>query len=419
MHDIIPFRHGIRTSPACRPVPESTQAPWIRPGVVVHDPAECIDGLLAEFALALRARGFKVAGYVQSNNRGCTGQSQGCAPRIDYFDLGRSTTLSIERGYATQSLADAMTANADLLVLSRFSACIEATRHFGAAVGPDASVGMPLLTSIAGQCIHKWHSFARHDGAMIAPDMRSLWRWWGPERLYRDLVCGVAEDETRRIVLGGRWIMVEGPHGVGLAPVPRQPRALFPKLARLSRQSLKSLAGLAESWDPVEAALGVAAINAHYNRPGIEGKPGNGVKRLRPISPDVVVIGAFPGVSEILPGCTIVEAAAGPGEARQQDLEQMLPGCKAAIVNAQALVGHALPRILKLAGERKVNLIGPTTPLTERLFDYGVAALAGLVVTDADGLALAVANGATAREFGRFGKYINFSERMSDWIVYE
>ena len=205
----------------------ASQTPWIRPGVVVHDPAELVDDLLAEFALGLRARGFNVGGYVQHNNRGNTGKGQGCAPQIEYLDISTATNRTIEREAAADYLRRAMREEADLLVISHFYACIGATDSVGASLDPQGTRGMPLLTSIAGQCIHKWHSYARRDGSMIAPDLASLWSWWGPEQLYRDLALGVSEHDVRGIVCGPRWIMVEGPEG-GLAPLPRHPRACCP-----------------------------------------------------------------------------------------------------------------------------------------------------------------------------------------------
>ncbi len=394
---------------------EPMQAPWVRPGVVVHDPIERIDGLLAEFALGLRGRGFHVTGYVQRNNRGCAEKGQGCAPRIEYFDLSTSATLSVEQDAATRYLRQATREDADLLVISRFAACLEATESLKAPIGTDVSQGMPLLTSIAGQCIHKWHSYARQDGAMISPDLASLWSWWGPERLYRDLTLGVAEHEVRQIACGLRWIMVEGPFGAGLAYLPQHPRRLLPRLPSYVGQSLRSLAGLSRSWDPLEMALGIAAINAHYNRFDLEGYPGNGVKVFRKVAGRVVVIGAFPGVDEILPNRAVIETDPQPGEFPTMAMDTLLPRCGAAIINASALINRSLPRILRLARNRRVALIGPTTPMTSRLYEYGIEVLGGLVVDNPAGLASAIRAGALPREFGRFGRFIHQSRtRLSD-----
>jgi hypothetical protein len=388
---------------------EPVQAPWIRPGVVVHDPAESIDGLLAEFALILRDRGFNVVGHVQRNNRGCTGQSQGCAPEIDYFDLASSRTQSVQRSEAVKHIRKAMRENADLLVLSRFSACLEATQNVKASIGAEAGEGMPLLTSIAGQCIHKWHSFAQRNGTMISPDLKSLWSWWGPERLYRDLTLGVAEDEVHQIACGPRWIMVEGSHGCGLAYLPRHPRELLPQLPRFAKLGLRGLAELSRSWDPLEMALGIAAINAHYNSYDIAARPGNGTKLFREVGGRVVVIGAFPGVDGILPNCSVIEAEPRPGEFPIVAMDSLLPGCGGAVINSSALINRSLPRILRLAQGCRAALIGPATPMTPRLYDYGLEVLGGLVIDDPNGLGAAIRAGALPREFTRFGRFVHLA----------
>jgi uncharacterized protein (DUF4213/DUF364 family) len=91
-------------------------------------------------------------------------------------------------------------------------------------------------------------------------------------------------------------------------------------------------------------------------------------------------------------------------------MESLLPGCGGAIVNSSALVNRSLPRILRLARNRAVALIGPSTPLTPRLHGYGLAVLGGFVVRDADGLAAAVRAGAPPKDFVPFGRYIHIKE---------
>jgi len=375
-----------------RGVWEPVQAPWIRPGVVVHDPDVPVDGLLAEFALNLRGRGFNVVGYVPGAEPG------------EGFDLASSRAFPLHPGAAEDRLRRAMREDADLLVVARHSARVEATERAGALVGPEEGQGMPLLSSISKDRLRE---ISGRSDATLAPDLRSLWSWWGPERLYRDLVLGVAEDETRRVVCGNRWILVEGPRGTGLSYLPKHPRELFPKLAELTRLGLHELARFALSWNPVEAALGLAAINAHHNRRDIDARAGNGVRGLRPVQGRVVVVGAFPGIDDVLPDAAVIETAPRPGEYPPRAMETLLPGCGGAVVNSSALVNRKLPHILRLTSGRPLALIGPATPMTPRLRDYGIGVMGGLVVDDPDGLAAAVRAGASPREFGRFGRFVH------------
>ena len=379
-------------------------AQWLRPGVIVHDPSKSVDHLLIAFAAELRRRGFQVSGYARHSGA----VSNDGAPLS--IDLATGATFIETPGAALAHLRRGVEDKADLLAIGRFPACTEAARDSGFAIGAGPARGLPMLTAIAGQAIHHWHSFVRHEGSMIAPDRRALWQWWGPDRLYHDLVLGVAEDEVRRIVCGPRWIMVEGPHGAGLAYLPRHPRDLLSRLPGLGSLSLRALARFSLSWSPLETALGVAAINAHYNRFDLDGASGNGARRFRNAPGPVVVIGAFPGVDSILRDCAIIETDPRPGEFPPAAMESLLPGCGGAIVNSSALVNRSLPRILRLARNRAVALIGPSTPMTPRLHGYGLAVLGGFVARDADGLAAAVRAGAPPKDFAPFGRYIHIKE---------
>ena|SRR5208337_1833709 len=390
---------------------EPVQAPRIRWGVVVHEPGLGIDGLLAEFALTLKGRGFKVSGYVQRNNEGGAVPGCGCASKVVLFDLsGGAGNSDCTLDEAVRNLAKAMREDADLIAVSRFSAFEKAFAGAKTVASERVSRGTPFLTSIAGRCASRSEKWIGQSAAMLHPNIEALWRWWGPERLYRDLALGVASDEVRQIVCGPRWIMVEGPCGAGLAYLPRSPQQLLPRLPHLRRQSLRALAALTQSWDPLEMALGIAAINAHYNRSGLAARAGNGATLFRQLDGRLVAIGGFPGLSGILPDCIVIEAEPRPGEFPLVAMDTLLPGCGAAIINSSALINRSLPRILRLGQDARTALIGPSTPLTPRLHSYGIEVLGGLIVENVPGLARAVQAGALPREFGKFGRFVHICD---------
>ena len=376
---------------------EPTQAPWIRPGVVVHEPAAPVDELLAAFAGEIAARGFLVAGFVERSRDDCT----------EVVDLAKGVITATAMEAAARSLRGAMRDDADLVVISRFAALAQAAHDVDAAVADGMSAGMPVLTAIAGQHVRSWLDFAGPGGAMLSPDLEALWRWWGPERLYRDLALGVADDSVRRIVGGPRWLMVEGPAGAGLAYLPAGGKDGGNRLPVFRQMSLRQLAGLSRSWDPLEMAVGIAAINAHYNRFDLEAAQGNGAPAFGNETGRVVGIGDFPGLTEVLSNPQIIETSPRPGEYPTIAMDTLLPGCGAALVSSSALINRTLPRILRLAQGARIGLIGAATPLTPRLYSYGVDVLGGMVVHDPDGLAAAVEAGAQPRDFGRFGHYVH------------
>jgi len=383
---------------------QPVKAPWIRPGAVIHDQSVAVDDLLAGFARTLRARGFVVGGLVRCDDQGRSG----------LLDLGSGETACgtladpLALAMAARSLRGAMRDDADLVVIGGFAAFEHAARTLKAAVERGMSAGMPVLTAIPGQEVPRWHGFAGPDAAMLAPTLDSLWRWWGPDRLYRDLALGVADQAVRRVVCGRRWVMVEGPHGAGLAYLPKNPSSLLAKLAKLRRQSLSQLAELCQSWDSLEMAVGVAAINAHYNRADLEGAAaGDGAADFRGESGRVVVIGSFPGQHELFPQAQVIDADPQPGEYPIVAIDTLVPGAAATVVTSSTLVNRNLPRILRLTPGGRVALTGPATPLTPRLHDYGIEILGGLVVRDPGGLAAAIEAGANPREFTRFGSSVH------------
>lgn len=374
---------------------EPTKAPFIRPGVVLHEHAAPVDELLAEFAVTLRRRGFDVAGCVRH--------------QFGLLDLAREQVVQGTdiHHLAASTLRTAMRDDADLVVVGSFPALAAAAKEMLASVQGGGAPAMPVLTALPGAEIQQWLAFAGQNGAMLSPDLPALWHWWGAERLYRDLTLGVANDEVRQIVCGPRWLMVQGPAGVGLAYLPRSAKELVVRLPALKRMSLRQLAELSASWDPLEMALGIAAINAHYNRVDLEAEMGNGADLFGGEVGRVVVVGAFPGLADSLPNPQVIETEPRAGEFPTVAMDTLLPGCAAAVVASSSLINRTLPRILRLAHGSRVAMVGPATPMTARLHHYGLEVLGGLVIRDPAGLAAAIRAGAMPREFTRFGQYMH------------
>lgn len=372
---------------------QPTKAPYVRPGALLHEAAAPMDELIAKFALTLKQRGFAVAGCLRRD--GLLFDLATAEPAVD-GDAG---------ALAARSFRAAMRDDADLVVITDFTAA--AAREMQSILNCAVSPAMPMLTALPGAEIRHWLDFAGQAGTMIAPNMKALWYWWGAEWLYRDLALGVAHDEVRQMACGPRWLMIQGPAGAGLAYLPKASREYLPRLAGYRKKSLRQLAELAPSWDPLEMAVGLAAINAHYNRFDLDAAMGNGADVFGEESGRVVVIGAFPGLADVLSQPQVIEAEPRPGEFPTGAMDTLLPGCAAAVVASSTLINRSAPRILRLAHGSRLALVGPVTPLSPRLYHYGAEVLGGLVVHDAAGLAEAVRAGAMPREFNRFGRYVH------------
>lgn len=396
--------------------------PPLRPGAVVHGPgSEHIDSLLDRFTSELKRRGFRVGGVVQRNY----GARDDCADQMELVDVATGHAFGISQNLgresracrvdpsgvadASQAIRRAISERADLIVVNKFAGLEAHGEGLSDEMLAAISEGIPVLTSVGSRFINEWQTFAGGYADLLTPDAESLWRWWGPHRLYDDLVLGVEDAEVKRVVIGSKWIMVETvADAIGLAARPATPPdTAVPAPDSWAGWSLTALAALAaRGWDALEVAIGVAALNAHYNHAGQIGAATNGLDLYAQVEGRVVVIGGFPKIAERLPRAQVIEIDPRPGEYPEPACDWLLPGAEAVAATASSLVNRTLPRILGAARGARVALVGPGTPLTPRLFDYGVETLCGFVVVDVPALVEVILAGGSSKQFHVHGRFV-------------
>ena len=74
--------------------------------------------------------------------------------------------------------------------------------------------------------------------------------------------------------------------------------------------------------------------------------------------------------------------------------EYVMPKADFAFITGVTLINKTAPRLLELARDARVVMVGPSVVLAGGLFDYGVDTMSGSIVTDPEGLAWSVKNGA-------------------------
>jgi uncharacterized protein (DUF4213/DUF364 family) len=385
-------------------------------GAVIYPPGKPPEALLTEFAAQLAARGFRLGGLLQDTLRDPTGRKTDMT--VTEIDTGRKLSIGQSLGKASsacildsQALAEAsgsvrraIETRADLLFINKFSKSEMDGEGLAGDMLAAVAEGIPVLTAVPGVLIEEWTAFTGGLTELIAPSLEALWRWWGPGRLYADLANGVEDAAVKRVLVGLNWTMVETETGIGLAQTPERgtPGCNATGHAGSRTQGgLKTLAALVHSTDPFDQALGMAACNAHYNRFDLQLPGGNGLESFGAKGGGTVVIGAFPGIADRLPGAKVIDRKPGPGQFPEQAAEWLLPAAEAVIITASTLANRSAPHLLHLARFGRVALVGPGAPLTERLFTYGIEVSSGLVAEDPGGLARAVAEGGGAKDLKR------------------
>lgn len=156
--------------------------------------------------------------------------------------------------------------------------------------------------------------------------------------------------------------------------------------------SLHDASALITSWNFAEAGVGLAAMNAWYNRPPVPAGTGADAFAAfarRCAGKRVGVVGHFPGLEKTLHPVAdvhVFERVPRPGDYPDSAAEFLLPTMDAVFITASALVNKTLPRLLELCPQAWVALVGPSAPLTSALFDAGVNCLSGFIPTNPVGL---------------------------------
>ena len=150
-----------------------------------------------------------------------------------------------------------------------------------------------------------------------------------------------------------------------------------------------------KSWNAPEASGGMAAINAWYKTP-------DALKSFTPhpnarehdafavyaqdiVDKRVAVVGHFPGVENRLSQAgelTVLERKPWQGDYPDPACEYVLGNQDYVFITGSTFANRTAPRILQLAENAWVVIMGPTTPLAAVLFEEGVDGLSGLVVSD-------------------------------------
>jgi len=185
--------------------------------------------------------------------------------------------------------------------------------------------------------------------------------------------------------------------------------SVFEGLRPLAGQRAADLLVLLESHDAIEAAVGLACVNALANRDRAGRLEGDVLPRLEiRREDDVAMVGHFGPLIEALGArarsLTIFERVAEPtGPLRpQEEAPAGLAQCQVALITAPSIINHTIDGLLEAArGCRQGALLGASTPLIAEAFDPGtVTLLSGVVVTAPDEVLRIVSEGGGMRQFG-------------------
>jgi uncharacterized protein len=158
-----------------------------------------------------------------------------------------------------------------------------------------------------------------------------------------------------------------------------------------------SLARCAQASDPVEAAVGLATLNALLQPNPAQLATIDAADWLvsHGRGRQVALVGRFPFIDELKPVVAqlwVLELKPKPGEYSADQAPLLIPQADVVAITSSTLINHTLAGLLALARpEAKVMLLGPSTPLTSLLFEFGIDLLSGVQVVDLEATLASVA----------------------------
>ena len=214
------------------------------------------------------------------------------------------------------------------------------------------------------------------------------------------------DHPVTEVLTGAYWTAVVSRH-CGLASTFREeghPHKRGVKdVGSLTQKSALELAKYALSDYPLEASIGMAAINSliKIDEDQCIEKNASEILMEKGEGRDVAIIGHFPFIPELRKKARnlwVLEQRPQEGNLSSEEARNILPRCEVVGITGTAFINHTLEDLLTWAKGKYILLIGPTTPLTPFLFNYGIHVLSGTVVVDKVEAFKCISQGATFRE---------------------
>jgi len=228
-------------------------------------------------------------------------------------------------------------------------------------------------------------------------------------KILDDLISTLNFDATAKDIRQGVFHTGVLTRYCGLAAtLPRDALQQEPPMVRepgfLLDKTPLDLAQLAYSESILEAAIGMATINSllevdeacciELNAAELIIEKGEGKK--------IAIVGHFPFIPRVRKYSKelwIIEKNPKEGDFTEDNADNLIPRADVVAITGTALTNHTMDHLLELCNPRAyIIVLGDTAPLSPILFDYGLNAISGTRVMDAEMALRCVSEGANFRQ---------------------
>ena len=209
-------------------------------------------------------------------------------------------------------------------------------------------------------------------------------------QILKELINTVPEHRVDEISIGVFSTLVKAGKYEGVASTLKgdRPHSRIRGSGDLEQLNLKELSQYALSDNVLEASLGMAAINSYWAVENENYKQVNAKKIIlqQGQGKNVGVIGHFPFLEKMekhFKSLFIFEKQPRQNDYKEEDIPKYLPDMQVIALTATSLTNHTFNNIMdSVSDDSFVIMLGPSTPLSPILFDYGIDVVSGTYIDD-------------------------------------
>jgi len=237
-------------------------------------------------------------------------------------------------------------------------------------------------------------------------------------RIEELLLKQITQGQILDVCIGIRWTavvsLVEGVRKCGLASTLQRQnkhsaKATVEKAGYLANQTSYELARYILSLNSLERSIGIAAINSLLPDPQQKAIEINAEYEIAHLGKGkkVVLVGHFPFVQRLreeVGELFVLERDPREGEYPEKDAPQIIPQADVVAITSLTITNGSLSNLLELCSPNThVMLLGPSTPLSHALYDYGITTLSGVKVFDIESVISGIKQGANFKQLHKLG----------------
>lgn len=207
-------------------------------------------------------------------------------------------------------------------------------------------------------------------------------------KILEKLVQNVPEIPVNEVIVGVFTTLVRAGNLYGVSSTLRgeTPHQAPGRYKPLSEMNLRELAELIHSEELLQASVGLAAINAaNATDKHFTSVKAQEIIRQKGKGKVVAAVGHFPFLEKLTEPSRLMIFEKQPlnGDFHEKDIRRLLPEADVVAITGTTFINHTFEEVMKhIRPDAFKIVLGPSTPLSPVLFNFGIDAVCGTRVTD-------------------------------------